>query len=135
MANNYMLFSEMLPLANKEEREWLQIEIEQIENMSEGEGLGFDCKFENDGLWIYAEESGNVDAVAAFVQYFLKKFHPDKYWTMTWACTCSRPIIGEFDGGAVFVTARGISFNNSGAWLNKVKDRHRNKTALKREEE
>jgi hypothetical protein len=56
-------------------------------------------------LWLYAEESGNPDNVAHLVQKFLKKFRPNKCWALTWASTCSKPRIGEFGGGAVFVTA------------------------------
>ena len=146
MANNYTIFSEMLLISGKEEREWLERLIEQLENGDEegpdaafvkeysnnfhGNYLGFDAKFEDEGLWIYTEESGNVDAVAAFVQYFLERFHPDKYWTLTWACTCSKPRVGEFDGGAILVTAKDIKFNNSYLWLEKAKARYKSKTAL-----
>ena len=147
MANNHTLFSEMLPIANQEERKWLERLIEQIEE-GDKDGpdnifvkkysdsfqenyLGFDCKFEDDGLWVYTEESGNVDAVAAFVQYFLKRFHPNNYWTLSWACTCDKPRIGEFDGGAILVTARDVKFNNSYLWLERTKARNKSKTALK----
>ena len=54
-------------------------------------------------LWLYAEESGNPDHVAWLVQKFLQKFRPDQYWSLTWAATCSKPRVGEFSGGAVFV--------------------------------
>lgn len=146
MANNYTMFSETLPIANEEEKEWLNKLIEQIESGDEtgpdaalvktlGDNLcpnylGFEYSFQEDCLWIYSEESGNVDAVAAFVQHFLNKFHPDKYWALTWACTCSKPRVGEFDGGAIFVTANTIKFNNSYLWLEKTKARYKSKTAL-----
>ena len=39
------------------------------------------------------------------VQKFLKRFRPDQWWSLTYAATCSKPRVGEFGGGAVFVTA------------------------------
>ena len=56
-------------------------------------------------LWVYAEESGSPDNVAWLVQKFLKKFRPDQCWSLTYSTTCSKPRVGEFGGGAVFVTA------------------------------
>ena len=56
-------------------------------------------------LWFYAEESGSPDNVAWLVQKFLKRFRPDQCWSLTYAATCSKPRVGEFGGGAVFVTA------------------------------
>ena len=63
-------------------------------------------------LWVYAEESGNPDNVAWLVQKFLKKFRPDQCWSLTYATTCSKPRAGEFGGGAVFVTADAIMWQN-----------------------
>jgi hypothetical protein len=63
-------------------------------------------------LWIYAEDNGNVEQVAWLVQKFLKQFHPDHCWSLTYANTCSKARVGEFGGGAVFVTADEIRFND-----------------------
>ena len=38
---------------------------------------------------------------------------PDQCWSLTYATTCSKPRLGEFGGGAVFVTADNIRWNNS----------------------
>ena len=70
----------------------------------------------NDGdylLWLHTSESGNVGQVGLLVQAYLKKFHPDRYWTLTYATFCSKPRIGEFGGGAIFVTAEGIDWFNA----------------------
>ena len=83
--------------------------------------LGFSWSIEKDdgrtSLWIYAEESGDVEQVAYLAQLFLKRFAPDGWWTLTWANTCSRMQVGQFSGGAVLVTARETFFNDSIRWL------------------
>ena len=138
MANNYTSFSAMLPLKTAEEREWVEKTLKQFQAMFDEEDgeypkwmevwkefgyLGFDATMEAEGLWIGTEESGVVDFVAEFVRAFLREFHPDKFWKMTWACTCSRPCIDEFDGGALMVTADTISFMNSDRWFRQMKAR------------
>lgn len=85
------------------------------------DALGFEYNFHDDHdsggwgrhLWVYAEESGNPDNVAWLVQKFLKKFRPDQCWSLTYAATCSKPRVGEFGGGAVFVTADEIKWQNA----------------------
>jgi hypothetical protein len=64
-------------------------------------------------LWLHAGEWGYVDGLAHLVQKFLKCFRPEQCWSLTFATTCSKPRIGEFGGGAVFVTAEEIRWQNS----------------------
>lgn len=79
----------------------------------------FQFKFDDDRpeewgrhLWLHAEDVGNPSYIPWLVQKFLKQFRPDECWSLTWATTCSRPQVGEFGGGAVFVTAEEIKWNN-----------------------
>jgi len=84
------------------------------------DSLGFGYNFDDDHddgswgrhLWLYAEEYGSPDNVAWLVQKFLKTFRSDQCWWLTWASTCSKPRIGEFGGGAIFVTADEIKWQN-----------------------
>jgi hypothetical protein len=86
-----------------------------------GENAGFEYAFSEDDkdeewgrhLWIHAVEYGNIERVAHLVQKFLKRFRPDDSWAMTWATTCSKPRVGEFGGGAVFVTAANIEWDSA----------------------
>jgi hypothetical protein len=71
----------------------------------------------DDCLLIYADESGIVEHVAYFVHKFLRTFRKNDCWGLTWAGTCSKPRIGEFGGGAIFVTAEDIQFENSYDWV------------------
>jgi hypothetical protein len=79
------------------------------------EDVGFDYSFSDEVhkewgryLWIHSEQNGSMDRVAYLVQKFLRKFRPDQSWSLTYAITCSKPRVGELDGGAVFVTGSDI---------------------------
>jgi hypothetical protein len=148
VANNYLQFSEVLAHLTDEEEEWLEEQLEEIddepsvgsptsvgnkpawygprflrdhENYEPGSGLGFSYSFLDDEwiqswgrhLWLYAEECGNLDNVVWLVQKFLKKFRPDQCWSLTFATTCSEPRVGEFGGGALFVTAESTCSENA----------------------
>ena len=82
-------------------------------------GFGYDFHDDRDPggwgrhLWVYAEESGWPDNVAWLVQKFLKKFRPGQCWSLSYATTCSKPRVGEFGGGAVFVTAESIKWQDA----------------------
>ena len=88
----------------------------------EDDAQGFCAEFHDDHasangwgrhLWVYAEEGGDPDHVAWLVQKFLKRFRPRECWSLTYATTCSKPRIGEFGGGAIFVTADMIYQQNA----------------------
>lgn len=64
----------------------------------------------------YAEEYGNVNAVAELVQEFILKFRPDYVFQITYGETCSRPRPGEFGGGAYVVSKYGIERVNAHSW-------------------
>ncbi|NLX98614.1 MAG: hypothetical protein GXY83_20845 [Rhodopirellula sp.] len=64
-------------------------------------------------LWIYADENGNPTHVVWLVRKFLKKFRPADSWSLTYSVTCSKPRVGEFSGGAVFVTADEIHWESA----------------------
>jgi hypothetical protein len=86
------------------------------------EGPGFEYSFADDQdtadgwgrhLWLHAGEGGYVDGAAQLVRKFLKQFRPDQCWSLTYATTCSKPRVGEFGGGAVFVTADEIRWQDA----------------------
>jgi hypothetical protein len=84
-------------------------------------GPGFEYRFcsdeDTDGLgrylWFGTDEGGYLEGLAHLVQKFLKRFRPDQCWSLTYANTCSKPRIGEFGGGAVFVTAQEIRWQDA----------------------
>jgi hypothetical protein len=120
MDNDYTQFSEVLPNLTDEEVQWLteqlETDYEDLEVLYE-----FDTDEQPDGwgryLWLYADESADLEQVAGFVQKFLRHSRPDQYWSLTFACTCSKPRVGAFGGGAAFVTANDIQWQDSYSFI------------------
>lgn len=56
-------------------------------------------------LWLYEEESCNLEAVVELIHWFFKKFRPTETLVLSWADTCSKMRPDEFGGGEVLVTA------------------------------
>ncbi len=64
-------------------------------------------------FWVGTTEYGRVDCVGHLVQKFLKRFRPSDFWSLTYSASCSKQRVGEFGGGAVFVTADKIVWCNA----------------------
>jgi hypothetical protein len=114
---------ELPPQLLPESADWAgcRVFLDMLEYDAEfDEGAGFEYEFhlEPDAdlgrhLWLYAEESGYVSRVTHLVQKFLRNFRPKDCWSLTYALTCSKPRVGEFGGGAVFVTATEIKWDST----------------------
>ena len=89
----------------------------------------FDWKIENGYLWVYSEESGNLDNLAVFVQGFLAKFDPKGWFQIEWAATCSAPRLGSFGGGAMLVTAKQIRVMSTAQVASRLFDEARQEIA------
>jgi len=68
-------------------------------------------------LWMYADEDGEISAVTALVQAFLKRFRPDTTWSTTWVDLPAQPWSGEYGGGGVIVTATKIHEMSMSDWI------------------
>lgn len=133
MANDYTLWSEAVELsqnpdARAKEEAWIRSVLRSSDEYEAPTSIAahlkemgvnadeaqaeywpdFDWKIEKDYLWVYSEESGNLDNLALFVQGFLAKFDPEGTFRVEWASTCSAPRIGSFGGGVLVVTANRI---------------------------
>jgi hypothetical protein len=130
MADNYLQFSESLDALTPKEAKWLAGQLAEdpetgcpvfLLDYDDREPDDTDCGFQHDfegprkhrSLWLSAEERGDVGRVAHLVRKFLKQFRPSQCWSLTYATTCSKLRLGEFGGGAVFVTAQDIRWNNA----------------------
>lgn len=87
-----------------------------------GEEAGFEWEFCDDDdsssgwgrhLWLHAVEYAELDRLAHLIRKFLKEFRPNDVWSLTYATYCSKPRVGEFSGGALFVTAADVKWNNA----------------------
>ena len=114
MANNYTQFSTLLPLPTSEDaiqrvKDWYDAVLEEQssnEDMDYDEDpyFGFQFTLDDGQIWIYGAECGDVEKAADFVQKYLNDLDITGGIGITWANTCSRMRVNEFDGGAVVVT-------------------------------
>ncbi len=144
MANNYLQFALSFPLKTRAEQQWCEKTMTALTDllecsadgdpdektqlakelgdlghvvMSEGyDFIDFEWFCSATEMHIYAEESGNPELVAAFLQQYLERFQPTGSLSFSWAFTCSKMRPGEFGGGAAFVTAKGIKFIDTASW-------------------
>jgi hypothetical protein len=78
----------------------------------------FDCEPEKGApknVWVYADECGNLEALAACAQAALEVTKDtDTVFTLTWSATCDKPRVGNFGGGWIVMHAHGVEFGD--AW-------------------
>lgn len=136
MSNYYTLFSGAIGNITLEERRWIERKIQELTTTeaeknrelflgsSAGvEDIGFLWEFGEDSIdhstyfLIYADESGDLEVVAKFVQEFLATWSPDKEFRMSWANIADTPVSGGFGGGAFVVTATETRWFNTEQWL------------------
>ena len=120
MPNSNMQFSEEIQHLTPVEKQWCETFLRRLERLG---ALDFDYKLEEkeEGspswtLWLHGDETLS-NTLISFVQRFLAKHRPDRYFSLSYAAACSRPLVGEFGGGAVFITARSAVWWNETAWL------------------
>lgn len=128
MPNYYTSFSQEIADITPEERSWLEAVLKDPDDMNEEEWEAwcdqhwdgpdhapeywpsFSYEFEQHNgvvsFWFHSEDSGNVDNAILLVEKFLSRFRPDQELTISWAHTCSRPIIGAYGGGSYTCNAQ-----------------------------
>ncbi len=141
MADNYLQFSTVIEKLSKKEREYIEnhlnlfghdapqegdqkykefIQLLDIYHLDqEDEPLGFQYNFQDDYIHIFSEDGGSPEHLAAFLHLFIKKFRPNDALCFSWSETCSKMRVGEFSGGACFVTAQKIHWNGAYDWCEK----------------
>lgn len=134
IANNYTQFSFAVSLDTDEEKEWAERAVAHVNQWEQGDdpdvagnefdavippdGYTFyDVEIDDDGLWFHADEAGDPDHVAQFVEEFLRRFRPDDHVGFSWADTCTKPRLDEFGGGAMVITAHGTEAMSVYQWL------------------
>jgi hypothetical protein len=151
MANHYQQFSEAIDDIAPDERIWINhvlslrvdknivsnlkeegIEVDDEDSANWWPGFQWELRDTDTSILIYAQESGDLECVAAFVKAFLAKFRPNDCWSLTWADTCSRPRIGEFSGGGLFITAKSVRFFTPSEDICRMRKQFENRTRRQR---
>ena len=150
MADYYQQFSESILALTKDEQAWVRGVLTTNDDPETTKTTlkenGIDCQaieypeywpdfqwvIDADGLWLYSDEHGDLEQVAEFVRAFLARFRPNQCWSLTWSSTCSKPRIGEFGGGALFVTAKQVRFQNAHQFIDQQRERFRRKARRSR---
>ena len=138
MADNYLLFSAPVDANTEEELCWLvdtamQLYVDQEwpswaremiefdpEDLTLPEFTHYDSDTEK-SLVIYSQDNASPEAVVPLVQKFFQRFRPHGIFHLCWATTCSRPRVGEFGGGAVFITAESVEWMSTWSWAEEQK--------------
>ena len=116
MADSYLQFSEQISHITTAERAWWN---ERLDTFEEDTGyLGFEWEYtDKHDLWLYADSNGEIDHVATLVQEFIIEHRPSYVFTLQWAETCSKPMLGSFGGGAIIVTRHDVHWLGTHQWL------------------
>ncbi len=136
MANTYTQFSFAVPLDNEDQIAWARRAVAYLHDHAEdapwAEGdelavvlpdddwVGFAADVDDDGLWIYAEETGQPEHVVPLVQEFLRRFRPDGFVGFEWADHSSKPLIDGFGGGACLVSPDTVRWLSTSKWLSEL---------------
>ncbi len=131
MAGYYTQFSEQIADVTPEERAWLEQKLQQ---MDAEVGLSFAYEFEETpgggSDFLYYSSPGYSDAqivneeweqLQELLQAFLREFRPTSYLVINYARTCSRPLLGAFGGGMVFITKNRIAEIDRWRWWEEQK--------------
>jgi len=141
MANNYTETSFVIEMQNKDEQEEVMQIISDLSELSEEGsdadlknsnqevldlasimeldefGLGFSAEPDGEkGIWFCGEESVNVEQLAEFIFYIVKKFKT-RPASFMWADYCSKPRLDEQGGGAVFITQEEVKWMSTYSWV------------------
>jgi hypothetical protein len=132
MADNFQQFSEIVPALTAKEQAWARRVLGEIRSAKQLTAAGINPKVtdlddwpgfhwevdpDNGDLWLCGQDHGNVSHAAEFVRAMLARFRPTDCWSLTWSETCSRPRVGEFGGGGVFVTSRSVRAFGALNWV------------------
>lgn len=92
--------------------------------IDEVDSWAFGFEFKDNSLAIECGLSGvNIDAVAGFLNMFLKKFRPTDEIQFEWANTASRPAADAYGGGACLVTIEGYDYCYTGELFDMIRER------------
>lgn len=132
MSNNYTQLCAYTEVFTKEEAEyinelWTSIVFDDFKEETElfhdynnlkelfkddiDEWQGIIIELDRDSSLCYKiEESGNIEWLSKFLQYFLQKYHKKDIIKFEYSYTCSRMMPDQFGGGAVRISKNNIFY-------------------------
>ena len=110
MANNYVQFSTEIPYHTAAQKDWLVAALQAASDSDEGPICQYAIEENECTLWLYAEEYGDIERLAALVSEYQLAFQLETSWSTSWASTCSKMRLDEFSGGAVAVIRGEVQF-------------------------
>jgi len=94
----------------------LQGIIKHHPNIFEAGGFAFTEEDDDNGekrIWFYSAEGDNLDLLLESVKALFVFFNLDDVFDISWAYTCSRPLINAFGGGTAAVCRLAIISSDS----------------------
>ena len=119
MADYYTQFSVEVPLPVNDTvgqfaRDWFKNEEEQYEEFDDANPFyGFNYSIDDGGVWIWSDESGDVNSTINVIQKYLKDHSIDGGIYFSWANTCSKPRVDSFSGGECVITGSEVIYPES----------------------
>lgn len=120
MASNYTSFSFVIQDLNKEQVSWLSKKLSVNEDFAEHR---YSLNEPLD-ITIYSEGYADLEGLAELLQEFLKNFNLDRSIGFEYACTCSKPRVGEFGGGCMLVSKEDIKLKTTYDILEEICENH-----------
>jgi hypothetical protein len=104
------------------------VDLREEDDLSEEPQFhGFDLSLqegpESGVLWLHDDESGDVEAVIAFILRLAEELDLSGLWGFEHSNTCSRPRLDGFGGGAHLIdlgARKVIGWMNTQTWLDKA---------------
>lgn len=91
--------------------------------------VGFISESDTNGMYIFHEESINVESAALFVHCVLKGVASDNCVCISVSYSCSKPRTDEFGGQGAFVTKDKIEWLSVWQWLQEKQAEYKNRSA------
>lgn len=122
MADNYAEFSAEIQHLTEDEAKWWEDILDCLNSETHLDKIPKSCSdnpyevesaidiqsIGNDTcLWIHGE-SGVTDGITDLVQLFFQQFRPNAFLPIETAFYCSKPIVGEFGGAWIVISANEV---------------------------
>lgn len=130
MTAYYTEFCEQIADVTPEERAWLEHKLQHV-HAARSRAFAYEFEEERGGVSNFSYYStpgysGEImneewEELQDLLQAFLREFRPTSYLVINYARTCSRPMLGAFGGGMVFITKDRIEETDAWGWYDEQK--------------